>query len=273
MLQCLEHLLVRGDYKVEEHLVPCGQFIFLSTMHIRCPLLLSLPTPEGVVSDSSLPHVGLLSLPMGLICASCFWVVGKKMQEQSQRRGLGHVGPAVPLCLQFCCQFICILLFFSALFPISPQSVSLMFVLSGDVTKERREGERVSGLNPRGWLLCHQMNANTDKASVILQQLTVLYTSVRIYTALSQHTVTVAPLKLSCFMSIFIFIGLTFAAAANDILSRLILSHRSDVPKCIALFCKYKCCTVVIFSAGDRMTQQHLNTEGMSWDLQSVTFE
>lgn len=145
MLQCLEHLLVRGDYKVEEHLVPCGQFIFC--MHIRCPLLLSLSlsSPEGVVSDSSLPHVGLFSPPMGLICASCFWVVAKKMQEQSQLRGLGHVGPAVPMCLQFCCQFICILLFFSALFPLSPQSVSLVFVLSGDVTKERREGEGLVG--------------------------------------------------------------------------------------------------------------------------------
>ena len=75
--------------------------------HIAYPVSpSSLSSAEGFLSDSSLPCIGLFSLPMGLICASCFWIVAKKMQEQSQLRGLGRVGPAVPLCLQFWCQLI-----------------------------------------------------------------------------------------------------------------------------------------------------------------------
>lgn len=40
-VQCQEHLLMRRAYTVEEHLVPRGQFVCLSTLRIQCPLPLS----------------------------------------------------------------------------------------------------------------------------------------------------------------------------------------------------------------------------------------
>lgn len=60
------------------------------------------------------------------------------------------------------------------------------------------------------------------------------------------------------------FVAAAAAAAANDILQRLWLSHDSQTMflKGRALILKYKHRTGVIFSAGDSMNQQHLNTAG-----------
>lgn len=89
----------------------------------------SLASPEGFVSDSSLLHVGLFSPPMGLICASCFWNVAKKMQEQSQLKGLGHVGPAVPLRLSSAANSSTFFCSSPHSFLPHPPSVNLVFVL------------------------------------------------------------------------------------------------------------------------------------------------
>lgn len=55
---------------------------------------LSLCPAEGYLRDFRLLHAVLIPLPVGLICAGCFWIV----QEQSQLRGLayGNRLPSVP---------------------------------------------------------------------------------------------------------------------------------------------------------------------------------
>lgn len=48
--------------------------------------VLSLSPAEGHLRDSRLLHAGLVPLPVGLICAGCFWIV----QEHSQLRWLAY---------------------------------------------------------------------------------------------------------------------------------------------------------------------------------------
>lgn len=56
--------------------------------------VLALCPAEGYLRDFRLLHAVLIPLPVGLICAGCFWIV----QEQSQLRGLayGNRLPSVP---------------------------------------------------------------------------------------------------------------------------------------------------------------------------------
>lgn len=112
MVQSHTHLSVKRCYTVGERLVPCGQFIYRSSLYAH--LLLHCPPAEGCLSDGGLWHAGQHSLlPWVWFAESAFWIVAKTVQEQSSWKGRGHVGPAVPLSLQFWSQFIYILLFSS----------------------------------------------------------------------------------------------------------------------------------------------------------------
>lgn len=61
MVHSHTYLSVRRCYTVGERLVPCGQFIYWSSLHAQLPLLHS-PPAEGCLSDGGLRHVGLHSL-------------------------------------------------------------------------------------------------------------------------------------------------------------------------------------------------------------------